>query len=195
MNFVVSFWLVLQLTNIISQGTAGLGKFSVEALAKHEPAQIYFTGRNVTAAESLIAQIKISNPAVSLAFLEMDLSSLSSVKSAAAEFAHDRLDVLVCNAGIMEAPPALSKDGFEIHFATNHLGHAMLIRKLLPVLVHTADAPNSDVRLIILTSIGWQVRPPTGIWYDKVRTKQDGITQAWARYGYILYLLSHVTPF
>jgi NAD(P)-dependent dehydrogenase (short-subunit alcohol dehydrogenase family) len=115
----------------------------------------------------------------------MDQSSLVSVKSAAGKFAHDRLDILLCNAGIMDAPPALSRDGFEIHLATNHLGHAMLIRELLPVLLRTAAAPGADVRLVVLTSAGWKVHPPGGIWYEKARTKQDGLTQSWARYGYV----------
>jgi NAD(P)-dependent dehydrogenase (short-subunit alcohol dehydrogenase family) len=116
----------------------------------------------------------------------MDLSSFSSVKSAITKFAHNRLDILICNAGIMDVPPALSKDGFEMHFATNHLGHALLIRELLPTLLRTADEPGSDVRLVIVSSIGWQVRPSAGILYDKVRMKQDGLTQSWARYGYML---------
>jgi NAD(P)-dependent dehydrogenase (short-subunit alcohol dehydrogenase family) len=114
----------------------------------------------------------------------MDQSSLASVKSAAGKFTHDRLDILVCNAGIMDVPPALSKDGFEIHLATNHLGHAMLIRELLPVMLRTAEMTGTDVRLVALTSAGWKVHPPAGIWYDKANTKQDGLTQAWARYGY-----------
>jgi NAD(P)-dependent dehydrogenase (short-subunit alcohol dehydrogenase family) len=116
----------------------------------------------------------------------MDQSSLASVKAAAAKFTHHRLDILLCNAGIMDVPPALSKDGFEIHFATNHLGHAMLIRELLPVLLRTAAIPGADVRLITVTSAGWKIHPPGGIWYDKICTKQDGLTQSWARYGYVL---------
>ena len=84
----------------------------------------------------------------------------------------------------MEAPPALSEDGFEIHFATNHLGHAMLIHELLPVLLRTAATPDSDVRVVTLTSAGWKMHPPAGIWYDTLRTKQDKITRSWARYRY-----------
>jgi NAD(P)-dependent dehydrogenase (short-subunit alcohol dehydrogenase family) len=120
-----------------------------------------------------------------MTFLEMDQSSLASVKSAAAKFAHERLDILLCNAGIMDVPPALSKDGFETHFATNHLGHAMLIRELLPVLLRTTELPGADVRLVVLSSVGWKVHPPGGIRYDRLRTKQDGLTQSWTRYGYV----------
>jgi NAD(P)-dependent dehydrogenase (short-subunit alcohol dehydrogenase family) len=168
---------------------------SIEALAKHDPEHIYFTGRNKTAADALIIQVKKATPTASLTFLEMDLSSLVLVKSAAAKFAHNHLDILICNAGIMDATPALSKDGFEIHFATNHLGHAMLIRQLLPVMLRTAETPNADVRLVILTSVGWSAHPPAGIWYMKMRTKQDGILTSWARYGYDSEILVSFTFF
>lgn len=81
-----------------------------------------------------------------------------------------------CNAGIMDKPPALSEDGYEIHFAVNHLAHAMVIQQLLPVMLRTAELPGSDVRLIILTSVGWQLHPKDGIAFDTLRTKQENLT-------------------
>ncbi|OTA76091.1 hypothetical protein M434DRAFT_402570 [Hypoxylon sp. CO27-5] len=160
----------------ITGGTAGLGRASVEALAKHEPAHIYFTGRNTQAGESLIAELKKTNPSVGITFLKMDMASLSSVKKACAQFSHERLDLLMCNAGIMDKPPALSEDGYEIHFAVNHLAHAMVIQQLLPVMLKTSESPDSDVRLIILTSVGWQLHPKDGIAFDTLRTKQKNLT-------------------
>lgn len=47
------------------------------------------------------------------------------------KFIYDRLDVLVCNAGVMALPAQTGKDGYEIQFATNHLAHALLIKLLL----------------------------------------------------------------
>ncbi|KAI1411225.1 oxidoreductase [Hypoxylon sp. FL1857] len=160
----------------VTGGTAGLGRASVEALAKHEPAHIYFTGRNEQAGESLIAEVKKTNPSVGLTFLKMDMASLSAVKKACAQFSHERLDLLMCNAGIMDKPPALSEEGYEIHFAVNHLAHAMIIQQLLPVMLRTAELPNADVRLIILTSVGWQFHPKNGIAFDTLQTKQEGLT-------------------
>ena len=107
----------------------------------------------------------------------MDLSSLASVRAAADKFAHDRLDVLMCNAGIMEVPPSLSADGYEIRFATNNLGHAMLIKRLLPVILKTAAAPGTDVRLVILSSRGWAMHPKGGIQFARLRTKQDSFIE------------------
>ena len=167
------------------KGTAGIGRATVEALAKHNPAHIYFSGRNRKAAESLITDVKHVSPSASLTFLEIDLSSLASVKNAVAtRFIHDRLDVLICNAGIMSVPPAVSKDGYEIQFATNHLGHAMLIHELLPTLLKTAESPGSDVRVVILTSVGYRGHPRQGIVFSSLGTPQDIVFGRWLRYGY-----------
>lgn len=137
-------------------GTAGLGAASVRALAPHNPTHIYFTGRNVSAADSLISEIKAKHPSAALSFIELDLSSLRSVKEGLAKgFKHDRLDILMNNAGIIAKPPILSKDGYEIQFATNHLGHAMLTKQLLPYLLAAAETPGADVRVISNTSNGY----------------------------------------
>ncbi|KAH8160810.1 hypothetical protein CIB48_g7434 [Xylaria polymorpha] len=141
---------------LVTGGTAGLGKASIQALAKRRPSHIYFTGRNAKAGEALIAETKRTNPSVGLTFLEMDFLSLASVKNGCDQFVHDRLDILMCNAGIMFKPPALSKDGYEATFATNHLAHALIIKQLLPALLRTAANPGADVRLINLTSEGCQ---------------------------------------
>lgn len=136
-----------------------------------------------------------------MSFLKMDMTSLSSVKKACAQFTHDRLDILMlatfsvsspnvvhqreinfklminrCNAGIMDKPPALSEDGFEIHFAVNHLAHGMIIQQVLPVLQRTADLPGSDVRVVVLTSSGWRAHPKNGIDFATIRTKQEDLT-------------------
>ncbi|KAK9242286.1 oxidoreductase [Lipomyces tetrasporus] len=169
----------------ITGGTAGLGRNSILKLAKQSPAHIYFSGRNASAGSTLISEVQKEYPDVLLTFVEVDLSSLASVKTAATSVAKtlDRLDILMCNAGIMATPPGLSKDGFEIQFAVNHLGHAMLINVLLPVLERTTNLPGTDVRLIILTSVGYRGHPKGGVAYDKVRTTQDTIFGSWTRYG------------
>jgi len=71
-----------------------------------------------------------------LDLLDLDLADLTSVRSAAAEVAlrYGRLDLLINNAGVMAPPRTLSRDGFELQFATNHLGHFVLTLQLLPLL-------------------------------------------------------------
>lgn len=138
-----------------NSGTAGLGQASVEALAKHSLAHIYFSGRNREAGRKLIAALGETYPKIFLTYVQVDLTDLSSIKNAVSKtFVYNRLDILLCNAGIMATPAGLSRDGYEIQFATNHLGHAMLIKQLLPVLLKTAERPGSDVRIVSVTSTG-----------------------------------------
>ncbi|KAK2739913.1 hypothetical protein FQN55_009087 [Onygenales sp. PD_40] len=83
------------------------------------PAHTYFTGRTSSAADSLIAELSKTSPkpTTNLTYIPCDQSSLSSVASAAKTFldkSQNRLDLLICNAGIMIVPLAVSKDGYEI---------------------------------------------------------------------------------
>ena len=86
----------------------------------------------------------------------------------------------------MATPPALLTDGYEIQFATNHLGHALLIRRLLPTLQATAQA-HGDARIINLTSVAHNMHPKSGINFTTLKTKQEDLGTAagasWARYG------------
>jgi NAD(P)-dependent dehydrogenase (short-subunit alcohol dehydrogenase family) len=77
----------------------------------------------------------------------------------------------MCNAGIMATPASLSPDGYEIQFATNHLGHALLIKLLLPCMLATASQPRSDVRIVNLASVAYQSAPPAGIEFAKLKTQ------------------------
>ncbi|KAI0550360.1 putative short-chain dehydrogenase [Xylaria curta] len=168
---------------LVTGGTAGLGKASIQALAGRGPSHIYFTGRNAKAGQTLIAETKKTNPSVGLTFLEMDFLSLASVKNGCDQFIHDRLDILMCNAGIMFKPPALSKDGYEATFATNHLAHALIIKQLLPTMLKTAENPGADVRLINLTSEGWSGHPREGINFSTLQTTQNAMFGKFTRYG------------
>ncbi|KAJ7460572.1 oxidoreductase, partial [Mycena latifolia] len=170
---------------IFATGTAGIGKESVLALAKHNPQRIYFSGRDSKRAADIIAEIKAAAPSVAVVFLECDLTSLASVEKAAKEISgsSDRLDIVMLNAGVMNVAPALSKEGYEVHFAVNHVAHALFIKLLLPTLLRTADAPNSDVRIVSLTSQGFFTHPFGGILFDDLRTSQGTLFLRSTRYG------------
>jgi NAD(P)-dependent dehydrogenase (short-subunit alcohol dehydrogenase family) len=155
----------------------------VHAFAKHNPAHIYFSGRNASRAQSLIDEVKKITPSANLTFIELDLSSLSSIKNSIPKFTHSTLDIFMGNAGIMAKLPQLSKDGYEIQFATNHLGHALLIKHLLPIMLKTAERPGADVRIVLNTSTGWRGHPKGGIRFDALKTTQDGVGGPWIRYG------------
>lgn len=123
---------------------------------------------------------------VHITFLECDLASLTSVEKAVKQFTSEsqRLDILMCNAGVMALPPSLTKDGYEMQFGTNHIGHALMIKLLLPTLLQTVEKPDADVRVVFLTSIGFRFHPTGGIDFPTLRTTQDtGATGAWVRYG------------
>ena len=157
---------------------------SVKALAKHNPAHIYLSGRNVKRGEAVVADTKKANPDAALTFIQCDLSSFESIGASIQKFKHDRLDVLMCSAGIMATGQELSKDGYEIQWATNHLGHALLIKKLLPTLLKTAEQPGSDVRILFLSSVAWNLCPSGGIQFARLKTTQDFILLGpWRRYG------------
>ncbi|KAG9200538.1 hypothetical protein G6514_006880 [Epicoccum nigrum] len=174
---------------LITGGTAGLGTESVKALAAHSPSHIYFTGRNASAAESLISSIHSHHPTVPLTFIPLDLSSLASVAHGIETgFKHDRLDILMLNAGIIAKPPSLSPDGYEIQFATNHLGHALVTKKLLPFLLKAAEAPGADVRVISNTSEGYEFHRliAGGISFAELErgsTMDRALLGPWVRYG------------
>ena len=85
----------------------------------------------------------------------------------------------------MANPPALSPDGYEIQFATNHLGHALLIKQLLPLLRMTAKNIDSDVRIVITASHGSTPSLATskGIHFHRLKTPQSMFLGPWRRYG------------
>jgi NAD(P)-dependent dehydrogenase (short-subunit alcohol dehydrogenase family) len=117
---------------------------------------MYFTGRNASSTSSVIEVAKATAPNTTLTFIPMDQSSLTSIKTAVTTyFKHDRLDELMCNAGIMKKPPGQTTDGYELQFGTNHMGHALLIKLLLQTLLKTAEGGEA-VRIVILSSQGME---------------------------------------
>lgn len=171
-------------TILVTGGTAGLGAETILSLAQHNPAHIFFSGRNSASAESLISKVKSSTKLTNtppVTFLKCDLASLASVSSAAKGFLaqSQTLDILFCNAGIMAQPPGLTPDGYEIQFGTNHLGHALLIRTLLPALQRSPDP-----RIVINTSMAYGLAPKGGVVFSTLKTTQDWwIAGDWRRYG------------
>ncbi|KAF9776774.1 hypothetical protein IL306_005001 [Fusarium sp. DS 682] len=170
---------------LVTGGSNGLGKESILQLAKHEPAEIWMGARNAERAQTAIDDIQKEIPnSVSIKFLHMDLRSFASISEAATTFRKQssRLDILMLNAGIMITPAGLTEDGYEIQFGTNHMGHALLTKLLLPTLVSTAALPDSDVRVVILSSEAHNMAPSEGILWETLKTEANGITTR-ARYG------------
>lgn len=127
--------------------------------------------------------MKKSHPSANITHIPLDLASLASVKRAAEDFKsrEKRLDILLNNAGIMAVPPGLTEDGVEIQLGTNHLGHFLLTRELLPVLEATAAA-GGDVRVVNLSSYG-HTMAFSGIALDQLAKPDGGGLGPWPRYG------------
>ncbi|EOA90986.1 uncharacterized protein SETTUDRAFT_63299, partial [Exserohilum turcica Et28A] len=141
---------------LVTGGNTGLGKQTIAYLAAHNPTRIYLAARTESKARDAITAIKSSVPnACEIVFLPLDLTSFSSIADAASTFKsrETRLDILVNNAGIMAVPYSTTKEGYEIQFGTNHMGHALLTKLLLPVMLDTAKQPGADVRILTLSSV------------------------------------------
>lgn len=163
-------------------GNTGLGKESVLELAKHNPKEIFLAARTQSKAEAAIEDIKKEVPNAAVTYLHLDLTDFASIETAAKTFQSksDRLDILLNNAGIMAVPYSKTAQGYEIQFGTNHMGHALLTKLLLPTLTKTAEVPGSDVRIINLSSAGHQLAPSGGIIYDQDKLETYN---TWGRYG------------
>lgn len=135
---------------LITGGTTGLGKESARALGL-AGATVIITARSEEKGQAAVAQLTELVPDGDFSFEVMELGSLDSVRAFADRFlaSRDRLDVLLANAGIMAVPYGKTDDGFELQFGTNHLGHFVLVNRLLPLL--KASAPS---RIVNLSSAG-----------------------------------------
>ncbi|MCX6399087.1 MAG: oxidoreductase [Propionibacteriales bacterium] len=117
----------------------GLGHFTALELARRG-ARVVLAGRNPTKVEETVAAIRVEVPGASLEALHLDLASLASVRTAAANAAQiGPIDVLVNNAGVMGTAYSRTADGLELQMATNHFGPFLLTGLLLPQLVQSAD--------------------------------------------------------
>lgn len=106
---------------LVTGGNSGIGLEASRLLAA-AGADVVIACRNPDKANKAVAEIGAAGS------ISLDLSSMHSVREAAAEFRarYDRLDAIINNAGIMQTPQTKTEDGFELQFATNHLGHFLL---------------------------------------------------------------------
>jgi len=157
---------------------------AVGLLAKHNPKKLYLAARSKSKYDIALAEIQKAVPDAKVTFLQLDLASFTSIKSAAdiVLSTTDRLDILMNNAGVMALPPGLTSEGYEIQFGTNHLGHALLTKLLTPLLLKTSESPNSDVRIINLTSAAEMMAPKGGFIPETVTTDMETY-HTYTRYG------------
>jgi NAD(P)-dependent dehydrogenase (short-subunit alcohol dehydrogenase family) len=126
---------------IVTGANTGIGFETAAALAAKK-ATVVMACRNRQKAEDAGERIRERTPDAELVFIQLDLASLASVEHFANAFraGHERLDLLINNAGVMVPPLGHTEDGFELQFGCNHLGHFAFTGRLLDVLETTPGA-------------------------------------------------------
>jgi NAD(P)-dependent dehydrogenase (short-subunit alcohol dehydrogenase family) len=159
-------------TVVITGGNSGIGRATAEALAG-QGARVVITARHRDRGAAAVAGIRRATGNDAVECVALDLASLASVRTCAADLL-DRLDeinVLDLNAGGVLSRRTVTEDGFETQFQANHLGHFLLCRLLLDRLRQSAPA-----RVVVVSSWGhtqargglafhdlqWEARPYRG---------------------------------
>jgi NAD(P)-dependent dehydrogenase (short-subunit alcohol dehydrogenase family) len=133
---------------LITGGTSGIGKATATALAAIG-AEVVVCGRNVERGEAALAEIRRQSGNEQVSLMLADLAVQTEVRRLAQTFMarHDRLDVLVNNAGLIQPHRTETPDGIELTLAVNHLAPFLLTNLLLDVLKKSAPS-----RLITVSS-------------------------------------------
>ncbi|KAI0754739.1 NAD(P)-binding protein [Daedaleopsis nitida] len=141
---------------IVTGGNVGIGYETVKALLSHD-AKVYLAARSQERAKAAIESLKkeTGNEAI---FLEIDLASLASIKRSAEEFLskEQELHALFNNAGVM-IPPLdwTTKDGFDMQWGTNVIGHWYFTELLMPALLAgVKTSPDNHTRVVTTSSSG-----------------------------------------
>nr|XP_051195065.1 short-chain dehydrogenase TIC 32, chloroplastic-like isoform X8 [Lolium perenne] len=162
------------LTAIVTGASSGIGAETARVLAARG-AHVVMAARNLAAAESVRQAVLADTPAAILDVMELDLSSMASVRKFAAEFNAKGLplNILVNNAGVMATPFTLSKDGIEMQFATNHVGHFLLTNLLLETMKKTSRESNVEGRIVNVSSEVHRFTYKEGIRFEKINDEAE----------------------
>jgi retinol dehydrogenase 12 len=169
-------------TFLVTGGNTGIGRATAAGLADRG-GRVWIAARSRAKGEAAVAGIKASTGNEAVWFLPLDLADLDSVRACASAFLAlgEPLHVLVNNAGVVRAR-GLTKQGFELMFGVNHLGHFALTNALLGCL--TASAP---ARVVTVSSDShYSAR---GIDFEALRRPERGIT---GLHGYAVSKLCNV---
>lgn len=152
---------------VVTGANTGIGYEAAEVLAA-KGAHVVVAVRDLAKGRDAVARITRATPGAQVSLQELDLSSLDSVRQAATDLqaAHPRIDLLINNAGVMYPPKQVTRDGFELQFGTNHLGHfaltGLLLENLLPVagsrIVTVASMAHRNMADIHFDDLQWERR-------------------------------------
>jgi len=134
---------------LVTGVSAGIGIETARALAAHG-AQVIGAARDLSKAQAATEQVREQAASGgSLDLVQLDLASLDSVRRCADGLlaAGKPFDLIIANAGVMACPKGTTVDGFETQFGTNHLGHFVLVNRIVSLL-------KAGSRLVNLSSAG-----------------------------------------
>jgi NAD(P)-dependent dehydrogenase (short-subunit alcohol dehydrogenase family) len=148
---------------VITGGNAGIG-FETATVLANKGAHVVLAARDLDKGKQAAARICATSPSADVGVRELDLASLKSVCEAAEALnsTYPRIDLLINNAGVMFTREGCTQEGFELQFATNHLGHFALTGLLLDNLL---SAPAS--RVVTISSLAHSARGSAN--FDDVR--------------------------
>lgn len=151
-------------TAVVTGANTGIGKTTATDLARRG-ARVILACRDRRRAEAAVQEIIKVTGNGQVIFMQLDLASLTSVRSFADDFlrSESRLDLLVNNAGLMNG--GQTEDGFEMIFGVNHLGHFLLTALLLERL--KASGPS---RVVTLASKAYKMGK---VDFDALTTRRD----------------------
>jgi len=161
-------------TILVTGANSGIGLEAVKLFAANG-AEVIMACRNTAKAEDAAGQVRQATSQANLVIMSLDLADLDSI-GAFAKVVKDRfhkIDVLLNNAGLMAPPLQRTKDGFEMQFGTNHLGHFALTGQLLEIL-EKAPAP----RVVQISSVMHRI----GKFYWDNLNAEKGYSR-WGPYG------------
>jgi NAD(P)-dependent dehydrogenase (short-subunit alcohol dehydrogenase family) len=138
---------------LVTGTSTGLGKETSRALAS-KGARVIMTARDEARGAAAVEQVKAAVPGADAELELVELGSLASVRAFAGRVLdrHPEIHILIANAGVMAAPLGRTDEGFELQFGTNHLGHFVLVNRLVPALLKGAPS-----RVVMVSSFGHQL--------------------------------------
>jgi NAD(P)-dependent dehydrogenase (short-subunit alcohol dehydrogenase family) len=139
---------------IITGSNTGIG-YGAAAVLAAKGAHTVLAVRNLDKGNDAAARIKNASPNATVSVQQLDLTSLENIRAAADELRAQfpRIDLLINNAGVMYTDKASTKDGFELQFGTNHLGHYALTGLLLDNMLGVEGS-----RVVTVSSVGHKIR-------------------------------------
>merc|ERR1712142_210738 len=125
-------------TVVITGANTGIGKVTAMDMSRRG-AKVVILCRDMEKAEAAAAEVRDATKGDVICH-RLDLADLASVRECAEQLGNslEKIDILINNAGIMACPKMKTKDGFEMQFGTNHLGHFLLTNLLMPQLKKAA---------------------------------------------------------